>query len=229
MKRFWTHVTVEEAADGVAVLLDGRPIMTPERRPLAVPRRALAEAIAEEWRAAGPLVHPEELRLTGLANAALDHAGPARESFAARLSDYAACDTLCYRAEAPEILVARQMTIWEPLMEAVEARLDTRFLRQTGVEFQPQPEPALERVRAAYAAQGPFRLAALSPVVSITASAILGLALAEGLASADEIWRAGLLEEMFQAERWGEDADAAASRALRRSAFDAGVRLLALA
>ncbi|MFN3592454.1 MAG: ATPase, partial [Thermaurantiacus sp.] len=92
-----------------------------------------------------------------------------------------------------------------------------------------KPEPALGGVRASYAAQGPFRLAALSPVVSITASAILGLALAEGLASADEIWRAGLLEEMFQAERWGEDADAAASRALRRSAFDAGVRLLALA
>lgn len=229
MKRFWTHVTVEEGAEGASVLLDGRPVMTPARRRLAVPRRALAEAIAEEWRAAGPIVHPAEMRLTGLANAALDHAAPDPAAFAARLAAYAACDTLCYRADAPEILVARQNTIWEPLMQAVEARLDTRFRRQTGVEFLPQPAPALARVEAAYAAEGPFRLAALSPVVSITASAILGLALSEGLAAADEIWRAGLLEELFQAEQWGEDADAAASRALRRAEFDAGVRFLALA
>jgi chaperone required for assembly of F1-ATPase len=229
LKRFWTDVTVAEGAEGAAVLLDGRPLMTPARRPLALPRRALAEAIAEEWRAAGPLVHPEQMRLTGLANTALDLVMADLEAFAGRLSGYAACDTLCYRAEAPENLVARQMTLWEPVMQAVEARLDTSFLRQAGVEFLSQPEPALERVRLAYAALDAFRLAGLSPVVSITASAILGLALAEGLASADEVWQAGLLEELFQAERCGEDADAEASRAQRRAAFDAGVRLLALA
>jgi chaperone required for assembly of F1-ATPase len=229
VKRFWTHVSVEETADGATVLLDGRPVMTPARRRLGVPSRALAEAIAGEWRAAGPVVHPADMRLTGLANAAVDLAEPDRAAFAARLAAYAACDTLCYRADHPEILVARQATIWEPLMLAVEARLDVRFLRQTGIEFVAQPATALARVGAAYAAESPFRLAGLAPIVSITASAILGLALAGGLATADDIWRAGLLEELFQAEQWGEDDDAAATRALRRAEFDAGVRFLALA
>ncbi len=228
MRRFWTEVSVRAEPGGAAVLLDGRPLRTPGRAPLVVPGAALAEAIAEEWRAAPPAVEPRAMRLTGLANAAIDHAAPDRAAFAERLAGYAGCDTLCYRASHPEGLVARQESLWNPPLAALECRLGVRFRCTTGIEFAAQPEETLARVRAAYAALDAFRLAALSTVVALTASGILGLVLALRLGTPEEVWRAGLLEELWQAERWGEDAEAETSRALRRQAYDAAVRFLAL-
>ncbi len=228
MRRFWTVATAAPHAGGHAVLLDGRPLRTPRQAPLVVPGRALADAIAGEWNAAPPEVLPETMRLTGLANAAIDLVAPDPPAFAAQLAAYAACDTLCYRADAPDILVARQKGFWDPVLEALARRLDVRLRCATGIGFVEQPPEALARVREAYAALDPFRLAALNPVVRITASAMLGLALALRLETADRVWQAGLLEELWQAEQWGEDADAAASRARRRAEFDAGTRLLDL-
>jgi chaperone required for assembly of F1-ATPase len=228
LRRFWTDARVQPVEGGHAVLLDGRPIRTPGRAPLEVPAPALAEAIAEEWRSAPPEVVPAAMRLTGLANAAIDLVAPDRKAFARRLGAYAECDTLCYRAEGPDHLVARQRTRWDPLLVSLERRLGVRMTAATGIAFVAQPPDALARVAGAYEALDCFRLAALSPVVTITASALLGLALVLRLETAEGVWQAGLLEELWQAEQWGEDADAEASRARRRAEFDAAARFLSL-
>ncbi|GAM00154.1 ATP12 family chaperone protein [Sphingomonas parapaucimobilis] len=223
MKRFWTNVSVD--AERV-VRLDDRPVRTPGRVPLALPTMALAEAVAGEWRDVEETVDPRAMPLTGLANAAIDRIGADPAPFAAGLARYAESDLLCYRADSPPELVARQDAVWNPLLDWARDRYDVHFTLVTGIMHQPQPPATVERLAQAVAALDPFRLAALSPVVTITGSLVLALALLEGAEEADTIWIAAHVDEDFQAEIWGEDYLAVEAREAKRREFDAAVKFL---
>lgn len=216
-------------ANGHAIHLDNRPLKTPARAPLLLPTGALAQAIAAEWAATKAEIDPRAMPLTGLANAAIDLASADRAGFAARLATYAESDLLCYRAEYPQPLVARQQRGWEPMLCAIEQRLDSRFHRVTGIIHLAQPEPSLLRVRQLFNSYSPFRLAALDPIVTISGSALLGLALAERLAVPEAAFAAATLDESWQTEQWGADAEAVAARETRRAQFLAAAHFLQLA
>lgn len=225
MKRFWKQVTVEP---GNGIELDGKPVRTPGRAALAVSTRALAEAIAEEWRAVGETIDPRAMPLTGLANAAIDRVATDPAAFAAGLAAYGESDLLYYRAEDPPELIARQLAAWDPLLDWARGRYDVHFEPVAGVMHRAQPDATIARLGEAVAALDPFRLAGLSPVVTIGGSLVGALALLEGAADADTLWRAAHVDEDWQAEQWGEDALAAQARQSRRADFAAGVRFLGL-
>ncbi|PZQ58106.1 MAG: ATPase [Sphingomonas taxi] len=225
MKRFWTDVRVD--ADRL-IRLDDRPVRTPGRTPLALPGDALATAVAEEWRGVAETIDPRTMPLTGLANAAIDRIAPARADFAAGLAAYADSDLLCYRADAPHELVARQAAAWDPLLDWARERYDVHFEIVTGIIHRDQPPATRARLREAVASRDAFHLAGLSPVVTLTGTLVGALALAEAAVDADTLWRAANVDEDWQAEHWGEDALAAEARAARRRDYDAGVRWLTL-
>ena len=227
-KRWYEAVATIDAPGGWRVALDGRPARTPAHTGLLLPTLALAEAVAAEWRAQGERIAPAMMPLTGLANAAIDRIAPERDSFAARLAGYAETDLLAYRADAPAPLAQRQSEVWDPLIAWLGGRYDTALVTTTGLAHVRQPPATLARIAAAYAALDPFRLAALAQVVTITGSAVIGLAVAERKLDAAGAFAAGQLDELWQAEQWGADPLAAAAQAERRAALDAAVRLLAL-
>lgn len=224
MKRFWKTVAI---VDG-AIELDGRPVRTPAKALLALPTPQLAEAVAEEWRSVGEQIDPRTMPLTGLANAAIDHVAPNPAPFAADLARYGESDLLCYRAELPEPLVERQAAHWDPLLDWARTRYDVHFETTTGVMHRPQPEATILRLQGVVAAIDPFRLAALAPLVTITGSLVASLALLEGAADRETVWRTAQLDEDWQAEQWGEDELALRAREVREADFDAGVRFLSL-
>ncbi|MDA8253768.1 MAG: hypothetical protein M0Z28_31960, partial [Rhodospirillales bacterium] len=65
---------------------------------------------------------------------------------------------------------------------------------------------------AALAAVGPYGLAALGVAVPALGSVVLGLALAEGALTAAEAHALATLDETYQEEFWGSDAQALARR-----------------
>lgn len=226
MKRFWAEVQVDATN---APLLDGRPIRTPGRTPLALPTRALAEAVADEWRGVGETIDPRLMPLTGLANAAIDRVAPDPVRFADGVSRYGESDLLCYRADTPAELVAREAAAWDPLLAWAGERYDVHFSVASGVMHQPQAEATTTRLREVVAALAPFALAPLSSLVTVTGSLVIGLALLEDAIDADAGWRAAELDADWQREHWGEDALAAAATAERRVAYQAAVCFLELA
>ena len=221
MKRFYEQAGVEPAGAGFAVSLDGRPVRTPARNPVEVPTVALAEAMAGEWDAQGEKVDHRSMPLTGLANAAIDRVAPDPAAFAANLARYGENDLLCYRAEGPEALVRRQAEAWDPLLGWARRRYEVDFEIVTGIIYRAQPERTVERLGKVLAAKQVFALAALSPLVSISGSLLIALALAEEAADLDTAWAAATIDEAWQAEQWGEDVLAAAALAARRRAFEA--------
>ncbi|RXD05116.1 ATPase [Sphingomonas sp. UV9] len=225
MKRFWKDVAID--ADRV-VTLDGKPVRTPGRRPLALPTDALAEAVADEWRAVGETIDPRTMPLTGLANAATDPIANDPTQFAARLAAYGESDLLCYRADGPPLLVERQAAAWDPLLSWARARYDVTFAVTSGVMPIAQAPATIARLSEAVAAHDDFRLAGLSPVVTLTGSLMIGLALIEGEIDADRAWAAAGIDEDWSVEMWGEDWQATQLRELKRKEFDFGVRFLGL-
>ncbi len=225
MRRFWKDVTVEP---GNGIALDGKPVRTPGRAPLALPTPQLAEAVAAEWRTVGETIDPRAMPLTGLANAAIDRIAADPAAFAAGLAAYGESDLLYYRAEDPPELVARQEATWDPLLEWARGRYDVHFEPTTGVMHRAQPEATVARLSEAVAALDPFRLAGLSPLVTVSGSLIAALALLEGAADRETVWRAAQIDEDWQAEQWGEDDLATRARDAHRADFEAGARFLDL-
>jgi len=228
MKRFWTSATVEAEGDGFTVKLDGRPIRTPGRVPLVVPTLALAEAMAEEWAACGETVDPRTMPLTGLANAAIDRIAPDAQAFAAGLGAYGESDLTCYRADGPSALAERQTESWDALQAWARQRYEVDFRCVSGVMHIAQPDETVARLGQAVAALGAFELAGLSPLVTVGGSLIAALAVYERAYPAGDAWEAVSLDDRWQLEQWGDDAEAVARLDARRAEFLAGARFLEL-
>ncbi|MFZ4380853.1 MAG: ATP12 family chaperone protein [Sandarakinorhabdus sp.] len=226
MKRFWTAAGVTAADDSWGVALDGKPLRTPARAVLTLPTLALAQAISAEWDAQGEVVNPRSLPLTGLANAAIDRVAPDAAAFADGLAVFAENELLAYRAEHPAPLVAHQAAQWDPWLAWARRRYDMEFRVVAGIVHQPQPPETLARITSAYRGFDAFRLAALQPVVTISGSALIGLAVADGAMDAATAWAVGHLDELWQAEQWGKDPLAEAGHAERQADLGAAVSML---
>lgn len=228
MKRFYTSASIVDDPAGFGISLDARPLRTPARVPLLLPTRALAEAVAAEWNAQTESIDPRSMPLTGLSNAAIDRVAPQPHAFADTLARFAENELLVYRADHPPALVNRQSSQWDPWLAWARARYDIDFVVVTGIIHRPQPAATLDRITAAYRALDAFRLAALNPVVTISGSSVIGLAVVEAQMDAPTAWAVGHLDELWQAEQWGNDPLAEAAHQERQNDLDAAVRFLRL-
>jgi len=228
VKRFWKQADAVERDCGWGVELDGKPLRTPARDLLTVPTKALAEAIASEWNEVGDKIDPGTLPLTGLANAAVDRVAPDKEAFAKGIARYAEADLACYRAEGPSALVDRQTESWDALIGWGRRRFDVDFRTTRGIVHVDQPAATVDRLSHAVAALDPFRLAGLSPLVTISGSLLAALGVLEGTLMPDQAWDAVTVDDRWQLEQWGSDAEAEAAIDNRRRDFMAAARFLEL-
>lgn len=215
VRRFWTAVDVAERDGGWAVLLDGRAPKTPAGAPLTLPSQAAARLVADEWAAQGEILKPESMPATRLASTAIDRVSRAREPVAEEIAAYAGSDALCYLAEAPASLVQRQTAAWGPWRDWATRELDVALHPAEGIVHRPQPPEALARVRALALDLDDFALTGLATAVPLFGSAVLGLAVQRGAMTGVEAFALSRLDELFQEEQWGVDAEAAARTAAR--------------
>lgn len=208
-RRFYKAVSIAEADGGYAILLDARQVRGPRGGKLISPTRALAEVIADEWEGQGEFLDVPGMHATRLANTAIDSIPQAREATAQSVADYASSDLLCYFAEDPEALVARQTAEWEPVLQRAERELGLSFVRAAGIIHRPQPAPTLLRVRDLAAGLDDFRLAGVAFGASLFGSAVLALALHHGWLDGAQALTLSRLDEIFQEEAWGIDEEAA--------------------
>jgi len=229
-KRFFETAASEER-DGVFVLtLDGRPARTPARRPVAVPTRALGDALAAEWQAQETVIDPAAMPVTRLVNSAIDGVADGMQEVAEDIVRYAGSDLVVYRAGEPERLAAEQAASWDPILAWADDALGARLTLGEGITFVAQPEAALSALRARVAQEtSPFGLAALHVMTTLTGSALIALAHAEGRLTAAEAWAAAHVDERFQERVWGEDEAALQRRTEREADFRAASRVYALA
>jgi chaperone required for assembly of F1-ATPase len=229
VRRFFKAVEVREGDGRHALMLDGRGARTPGRNPLSATSRALMLKVAAEWERQQETIDPADMPLTRLLNSAIDGVAHTMAETQADILRYAGSDLLCYRAEEPEDLVERQARAFDPILRWAAETLGARFHVTAGLMHVAQPHAALKAIGAALEAyDDPAALAALSVMTTLTGSALLALAVARGFLSAEAAWRAAHIDEDYQAERWGADAEAVTRREARGREFEAAAIVVAL-
>lgn len=229
MKRFYQDVTVAPVGDAYGIQLDGRPMKTPQRNPLAVPVSVLADAIAAEWAAQGEDIIPASMPLTALAQGALDQVANERGRIVGRIAAFADSDMLYYRAdEGQQALIDHQAEHWNPLLDWARQRYDVSFNLIHGIRYEPQPTETIERLTAAVEAQDDFTVAAMLSLVGLSGSLIATLGLVEQKHDPATLWPMVNLEELWQEQQWGRDDVAVAMRNLKQAEFEAAARFLDL-
>jgi chaperone required for assembly of F1-ATPase len=228
MKRVYKEVTTRPAEAGWGVGLDGRPMRTPGKNDLVAPTEKLAAAIAAEWDAQQDEIRPATMPLTRLAATAIDRTAVQRRRVIDEIAGYGGTDLVCYRADHPPALAARQQAVWQPLLDWAALRYDAALAVTCGVIPTRQSPAALKAFAAAVAAHDDFRLTALHALTTACGSLVIALATMQGRLDAAEAFAASQLDETFQIEQWGEDAEAAARREALAADIAAASRFLEL-
>jgi len=227
-KRFYTQATAAPTEGGLfRIELDGRPVRTPGRAHVAVPNRALAEAVAAEWAGQGETIEPTTMPLTRLVNSAIDGVETNAPEVAAEIVRYAGTDLLCYRADGPEKLVALQRALWDPILAWAHQDIGARFVLSEGVRHVAQPEETLARIVSKLPTDS-LQLAALNLMTTLSGSAVIALAVWLRHISAADAWRAAHIDEEVQEELWGIDYEAQQRRESRWRDFAAAAHCLTL-
>ena len=224
-KRFYQRATTARDGETYAVRLDDKPVRTPAGRLLATPTPALAEALAAEWDAQHDVIDPGKMPLTRLANSIIDGVADRPGPVAAEVGDYLGSDLLCYRAASPRGLAERQARHWDPILAWARDALGARMSLAEGVVHVTQAEPALAAARAAIP-NDPWRLGAVHTVTTLTGSALIALALAQGRLTANEAWQAAHVDEDWNMEQWGRDELTLERRAFRFAELQAAATVL---
>ncbi len=227
-RKFYADVDVGEEEGAFTIQLDGRAIRTPQGKPLRLPTRALADAVAGEWRAQEDDIRPDAMPITRLANTAADKADFGGRDFARKALAYGGSDLLCYRAEGPDDLVRRQNAVWDPLLDWAADAFGAKLSVTSGVIHVDQSDEAIAALTETVEALDPWTLTGLASAADASGSLIIGLAVARGRLDAEEAFEASQLDETHQIERWGLDAEAEARREALRADLVAAVRFLEL-
>lgn len=220
------NLTAPGGNDGFGVQLDGRAVKTPKKQPFAVPSHAFASAIAAEWAAQDKVINPASMPLTRIANTAIDAVSNMMPEVAADIAKFAGSDLLCYRAEGPQELVARQAAVWDPVLAWMQKEFGARFILAQGIVPVEQPPRSIERMSSALVGYDAFQLSSLHIITTLTGSALLALAFARGFLTREAAWAAAHVDEDWQIEQWGEDDEAQSRRTARQREFDAAARVL---
>ncbi len=224
-RRFYKTATVSE--DGAGVRLDERMLKTARGNALALPTRALAEAVAQEWEAQREHIVPAAMPITQLAFAAIDWTPQSRDQLADYVAKHGETDLVCHRADAPAPLIARQSMSWNPLIAWAARDLGVMLPVVTGVTPALVPAEMLETLRAHAAACDDFQLTALAQATGLAGSALIAFALLQGRLDAPSAFTAAALDNLWSLETWGEDAEARAKLDRQRAEFDSLARFIA--
>lgn len=226
-KRFYASVGVDPTADGFGVVLDGRPVRTPTRQLVELPREATARLVANEFEAQTAHIDPATMPVTRLVNTAIDGISNDMQAVAEDVMRFAASDLVCYRADGPESLVNLQNEHWDPVVDFARSALNARFILAEGIVHVEQPREAVGAIGIHLQRfPGPFRLAAIHTMTSVTGSALLAMAVAMRAIDAEAAWTAAHVDEDWNISQWGDDADALQRRAFRKADMMAAVALL---
>jgi len=225
-KRFYKMATVGPSETGFTVLLDGKPLRTPARKPMIVDDATVAEALAQEWDAQAEVIEPGTMPLTRIVNTAIDRVAGDVEAVRADIVAHAGTDLICYRADGPASLVEAEDALWTPLLDWAREELGARPILAEGIVHVAQDEAALAAIAEAVRSYDALGLAALHVATTLTGSAIIALALARGRLPAEEAWAAALVDEDWQMRHWGRDEVALSRRAARFAELQAAALIL---
>lgn len=204
MKRFYKEVSVVKEGEGYAVHLDGKPIRTPSKSILIASHENMAALSKAEWDAQGDKIDHTTMPVTQLLNTKQDRISGQRGALEDEVLKYINTDLLCYRADAPEELVARQDKIWQPHLDWFSKQYGPEFETTHGLGVLKQDQNIHDAIDREIRALDDDRFTLVQMITPACGSIILALAFIKGAASADDLLACAYLEEDYKFDFYNE-------------------------
>lgn len=207
MKKFYKNAEAGAAPGGYVIRLDGKTLKTPLQHPFILLSPSLAAEIAQEWNVQKDEIAPASMPLTQLVYTMIDKGhGSDRAAMTAEIAKYAGSDLVCYFATHPADLVARQEKAWRPLLEWMRAEHDVAFETVSGIQYINQPQEAVKKIGKLVADMDAADFTVMQAATGLFGSPVLALALLHKKINAEEAYQAAMVDEIYQLDKWGEDA-----------------------
>ena len=216
MKRFYKKVEVNSIDTGFGITLDDKALLSPGKTKLVVPTKTLANAIADEWGNQEGQIIPSTMPFMTLSSTAVDRVRPRSDDTIDEILSFLETDLLCYRAQEPDALVLEQNEVWQPLLNWCEGLIGSAFNVTSGIMPVSQVPTLVLSARKILRSYNDFELLGLHQFTSISGSAVIGLALSENHIELEAAYQAAFIDDYFQINNWGDDADASLRIANRR-------------
>jgi chaperone required for assembly of F1-ATPase len=207
MKKFYQKAEAGTAPGGFVVRLDGKLLKTPMQHALLLSSMAMAAKVADEWNGQGAVIIPASMPLTQMANTMLDKSsGHDRQEMEKEIVRYSGSDLVCYFATHPVDLIALQEKHWLPLLAWLEKEHGIRLEKISGIRYHHQPEESVRSFAKMVSGLSPRDFTVVQAVLGVTGSVVIALALLQDRIDAEEAYQAACVDEIYQLEKWGEDA-----------------------
>lgn len=207
-RRFWKETSLRHSDEGIAITLDGRDVKTPSGSSLVISNPALAEAIMSEWEAQVEVIDPDSMPLFKFTVTAIDRVTPQRDDIVNELARYGANDLLCYREMDDHRLADHQHQVWQPYLDWMADTHGISLQVFSGIMPGDQSAEMKQAMTDTVAAFSDFYLSGLHTLVTVSGSLVLGLAALRNHQPIDKIYQAAFLDDLWQQDKWGYDADA---------------------
>ena len=227
-KRFWKETQVTKTDEGWVITLDGRAVKTPAGKSVILSSQKLADAVGAEWKAQKDQIVPATMPHFRYVVTAVDRVTPQRADVISQLVGFSGNDLLCYRDPDQMALASEQNMRWNPLLEWAENEHGLKL--QIGASIMPikQADDIVQIAEQLLLGKDDFRLAGVYNLISLSGSFIIGIAIEQGRITAEEGYHLAFLDELWQVQKWGSDAEAEDRRqTIKKDMMDA-IRYLSL-
>lgn len=122
LHRFYKQALTVQDNDAWMVHLDDRPLKTPEKNPLRISSKSIADKIVMEWDAQDKVISPETMPVHNIIVTSIDKSAPdIRQAIFNELHPYVGGDLIFYHAPDPVGLKNAQDQIWGKALDEFTA------------------------------------------------------------------------------------------------------------
>ncbi len=202
-KKFWTVTKLKKKESKFGILLDKNLLKTPQKKDCLISNIIIAKDLLKEWSSIQDDINFHNMPVTQICFASLDRKRKEKIILLNKLTEYGMTDLLFYRDTSGTELEKLQSKKWDKLLDWIKNELDLDFKIVNGIMPVEQPKENYNTFFNELEKLDCISLTALSDIVTLSGSLILGLLLLKKKIISKQAWSLAKIDEEWQRSKWG--------------------------
>ena len=202
-KKFWTTIKLKKKETEFGILLDDNLLKTPHNKDCIISNITIAKDLMKEWSSIEDDINFHNMPITQICFASLDRERKEKIILLNKLIEYGMTDLLFYRDNLGTELEKVQSKKWDKLLDWTQNEFGLNFKIVNGIMPVKQPAENYNIFFKELDKLDCFSLTAISEIITLSGSLILGLLLLKKKIMSNEAWSLSKVDEEWQRSKWG--------------------------
>ena len=202
-KKFWSAIKLKKKESKFGILLDKNLLKTPQEKDCLISNIRIAKDLLKEWSSIQDDINFHNLPVTQICFSSLDRKRKEKIILLNKLTEYGMTDLLFYRDISGTELEKLQSKKWDKLLDWTQNEFNIDFKIVNGIMPVEQPKENYNTFFNELEKLDCISLTALSDIVTLSGSLILGLLLLKKKIISKQAWSLAKVDEEWQRSKWG--------------------------